>query len=137
MQNMKFKNNVKIFRKVKNTLHFIEIALIVLGTGYLFLSYTRFVIWEQNTTFNKISSHPNKLAIIYRKDCIRCKKTLPSLMAKHALDRKYVYIINVNNLTKRQLKELDVNSTPVFRLKKLSYDTIDQRKIQTLWSISK
>lgn len=58
-------------------------------------------------------------------------------MAKHALERKYVYIINVNNLTKRQLKELDVNSTPVFRLKKISYDTIDQRKIQTLWSILK
>lgn len=55
-------------------------------------------------------------------------------MTKHALDRKQVYI---NNLTKRQLKELDVNSTPVFRLKKISYDTIDQRKIQTLWSISK
>lgn len=55
-------------------------------------------------------------------------------MTKHALDRKQVYI---NNLPKRQLKELDVNSTPVFRLKKISYDTIDQRKIQTLWSILK
>lgn len=137
MQNMKFKNNVKIFRKVKNMLHFIEIALTVLGTGYLFLSYTRFVIWEQNTTFNKISSNSNKLAIIYRKDCIRCKKTLPRLMIKHALDKKYVYIINVNNLTKRQLKRLDVNSTPVFRLKNLSYNTVDQRKIQDLWLNSK
>ena len=83
---------------------------------------------------NKINSNPNKLAITYHKDRIRCKKTLPSLMTKHALDRKQV---SINNLTKRQLKELDVNSTPVFRLKKISYDTIDQRKIQTLWSISK
>lgn len=126
------KNNKKVPKVVASLVVIVTICL-----SYPGIMYYNFKNAERSTDVNNIDANPQRLTIIYRKGCSRCKKILPKLILEKGLSNKKYQVINAKNLSPDQLEKYDVEITPTFRLNGESYNTTNMKIIDKLWKISK
>ena len=117
------KNNKKVPKVVASLVVIVTICL-----SYSGIMYYNFKNAERSTDVNNIDAKPQRLTIIYRKGCSRCKKILPKLILEKGFSK---------NLSPDQLEKYDVEITPTFRLNGESYNTTNMKIIDKLWKISK
>lgn len=124
-------------KQLRKPIKLLILSIIALCMLYPLFVFGRLQGWEKASSVKETIDKPNRLTIIYRNHCPRCKKTLPKLFLKHGMENKKVILINADNLSKEELDELDVQKTPVFRINKHSYNTMDHDLINELWNKSK
>lgn len=103
---------------------------------YPLVAFGRFKYAEATTDVNN-SDQKDRLTIIYRENCGRCKRTLPQFILKHGLSPKRINVINADKLNQLQLRSLGVRITPVFRLNGASYNIVDKQKIEEIYNSAK
>lgn len=125
---------MKQLRKIIKYLILSVVAICMLYPLFVFGKAQR---WEATSSVEGMLNNPTQLTIFYRDHCGRCNKTLPKLFLEHGMENKKVILINADKLSKEQLDEFDVQKTPVFRINKRSYNTIDHNLMEKLWNKSK
>lgn len=121
-------------KQLRKLIKLLMLAIVVICMLYPLFVFGRLQGWEKTSSVQETINDPNRLTIIYRNHCPRCNKTLPKLFLEHGMESKKVILINADNLSKEELDELDVQKTPVFRIDKHSYNTMDQGLINELWN---
>lgn len=117
-------------------------VLIVLATliGILVIDFTvafgRFEVDRYKSSYSKSISDPNTLTIVYRPDCERCRRVLPSLFLRKAFSSGKEYILDARTLTPEQKQNLGERSTPTFVYKNQSVGTVDESTIYDIWDRS-
>lgn len=125
-----------MIKKFSKTIFYVVVIVVIVLTFWSSVAFVRFMKDAATSSFNKSIIYSDKLTIIYRPSCLRCQKTLPKLFLEHAFDRKGEYVLNAEKLTPNQLDWLESRITPTFYYKKISYDTINQQKIEKIWHAS-
>lgn len=128
--NMKKKNKNKVI------IRRICLSFIALIMFYPLAAFGRFKYEEATTDVNN-SDQKDRLTIIYRENCSRCKRTLPQFILKHGLSPKRINVINADKLNQLQLRSLGGRIMPVFRLNDTSYNIVDKQKIEGIYDQAK
>lgn len=124
-------------KKLRKLILRICVVTVVLVLAYPLLVFGRFKAIEHNTEVAHVDNSRDRLTIFYRNNCKRCKGILPQLLLKHGFEFKHFNVVNADKLSKQDIDKYDIEITPVFRINKHSYNTVDMEQIDKIWTKSK
>lgn len=127
-----------LFRTIKRLIRLVK-TLCVVALVYLCFSVGRFFYAQQNTTPADVlnGKYKDTLTVIYRATCQRCQKTIPWLILREGLSTQKINVVNADEFTQDQRKELGVEVLPTFLYKGKAYNTMDRTEIEELFEIAK
>lgn len=125
-----------LIKSVLQKLLIITVVILALFTIDVVAAFGRFEINRSRSSYMKAIQDPNTLTIVYRPDCGRCKRVLPTLLMKKAFSRGKEYFIDARTLTPEQKRNLGETSTPAFVYKGEALQTIDEEAINSIWDES-
>lgn len=134
-QNQADKKGKTFSKRKKVLLKLIFAVCIVVSIVMLdaIVAISRFEYDKSQSSVRKAMDDQNRLTIVYKPDCRKCRQLLPSLFMRHAFSKGREYVLDASKLTPEEKHDLGERSTPSFLYKGISTQTDDADVVEQIW----